>query len=71
MAGRLGSVGHRDPAHAGVCTDCCRKTHPLPALQDWHRYNVKRRAAGQRPVSEAAFEALVEDEQAEVRWQLD
>ncbi|KAI7839248.1 hypothetical protein COHA_006946 [Chlorella ohadii] len=33
---------------------------------DWHRYNVKRRAAGQRPVSEAAFEALVEDEQAEV-----
>ncbi|PRW56664.1 Ankyrin repeat and zinc finger domain-containing 1 [Chlorella sorokiniana] len=33
---------------------------------DWHRYNVKRRAAGQRPVTEAAFEALVEDEQAEV-----
>ncbi len=44
--------------------------HLRPAMQDWHRYNVKRRAAGQRPVSEAAFEALVEDEQAEVRCRL-
>lgn len=33
---------------------------------DWHRYNVKRRAARQPPVSEAAFAALVEDEQQEV-----
>lgn len=39
-------------------------------MQDWHRYNVKRRAAGHRPISEAAFEALVEDEQAEVRCRL-
>lgn len=33
---------------------------------DWHRYNVKRRAARQPPVSEDAFAALVEDERAEV-----
>lgn len=52
-------------------TSCCSTAPPSgcarpPAPQDWHRYNVKRRAAGQRPVNEAAFEALVEDEQAEV-----
>ena len=34
---------------------------------DWHRYNVKRRAAGQKAaVSEADFSALVEGEQQEV-----
>ncbi len=33
---------------------------------DWHRFNVKRRAARQPPVSEDAFAALVEDERAEV-----
>lgn len=33
---------------------------------DWHRYNVKRRAARQPPVSEESFAALVEDERAEV-----
>jgi hypothetical protein len=33
---------------------------------DWHRYNVKRRAVGREPVSEAEFAALLEDEQQEV-----
>ena len=29
---------------------------------DWHRYNVRRRVAKQPPVSEAQFEALLEND---------
>lgn len=33
---------------------------------DWHRYNIKRRAAGRERVSKGDFEALLEDERQEV-----